>query len=125
MEALQFSTVISRHFSKSSSHNRTYSCSTKLSSSFTSSPSPPTLSSKTLLPVIIIIHSIKFFFPFIALLPFSFLFLSQDQICGLVKSKRGLVKRNTRGLVIRAEMFGQLTSGLESAWSKLKGEGKT
>ncbi|XP_050228132.1 signal recognition particle subunit SRP54, chloroplastic [Mercurialis annua] len=26
-----------------------------------------------------------------------------------------------RGVVIKAEMFGQLTSGLESAWSKLKG----
>lgn len=25
--------------------------------------------------------------------------------------------------VVRAEMFGQLTSGLESAWNKLKGEG--
>ena len=28
-----------------------------------------------------------------------------------------------RGLVVRAEMFGQLTSGLEAAWNKLKGEG--
>lgn len=27
------------------------------------------------------------------------------------------------GLVIKAEMFGQLTSGLETAWNKLKGEG--
>lgn len=26
---------------------------------------------------------------------------------------------------VRAEMFGQLTSGLESAWSKLKGEGSS
>lgn len=25
--------------------------------------------------------------------------------------------------VVKAEMFGQLTSGLEAAWSKLKGEG--
>lgn len=25
--------------------------------------------------------------------------------------------------VVRAEMFGQLTSGLEAAWNKLKGEG--
>ena len=25
--------------------------------------------------------------------------------------------------VVRAEMFGQLTSGLEAAWTKLKGEG--
>lgn len=29
----------------------------------------------------------------------------------------------SRGFVVRAEMFGQLTSGLESAWNKLKGEG--
>ncbi|KAJ6778400.1 hypothetical protein OIU74_002234, partial [Salix koriyanagi] len=26
------------------------------------------------------------------------------------------------GGVVKAEMFGQLTSGLESAWNKLKGE---
>ena len=25
--------------------------------------------------------------------------------------------------VVRAEMFGQLTGGLEAAWNKLKGEG--
>ena len=25
--------------------------------------------------------------------------------------------------VVKAELFGQLTSGLESAWNKLKGEG--
>lgn len=28
-----------------------------------------------------------------------------------------------RPVVVRAEMFGQLTTGLESAWNKLKGEG--
>ncbi|KAJ4840807.1 hypothetical protein Tsubulata_015065 [Turnera subulata] len=33
----------------------------------------------------------------------------------------GRRSRNFRG-VVKAEMFGQLTSGLESAWSKLKGE---
>lgn len=33
------------------------------------------------------------------------------------------IRRDMRG-VIRAEMFGQLTSGLENAWNKLKGEGK-
>ena len=31
--------------------------------------------------------------------------------------------REMGGGVIKAEMFGQLTSGLESAWNKLKGEG--
>lgn len=29
----------------------------------------------------------------------------------------------SRGFVVRAEMFGQLTTGLEAAWNKLKGEG--
>jgi len=33
------------------------------------------------------------------------------------------VRRDSRGVVVRAEMFGQLTSGLETAWNKLKGEG--
>jgi signal recognition particle subunit SRP54 len=28
-----------------------------------------------------------------------------------------------RPVIVRAEMFGQLTTGLESAWNKLKGEG--
>ena len=32
------------------------------------------------------------------------------------------VPRDMRG-VIRAEMFGQLTSGLEAAWTKLRGQG--
>lgn len=32
------------------------------------------------------------------------------------------VRRDMRG-VVRAEMFGQLTTGLETAWNKLKGEG--
>ncbi|RZC21528.1 Signal recognition particle 54 kDa protein, chloroplastic isoform B [Glycine soja] len=37
-------------------------------------------------------------------------------------SKGVAVRRYTRGVVVRAEMFGQLTSGLETAWNKLKGE---
>ncbi|XP_057499590.1 signal recognition particle subunit SRP54, chloroplastic [Actinidia eriantha] len=41
---------------------------------------------------------------------------------GFVNSKNvGAVRRKMRG-VIRAEMFGQLTGGLEAAWNKLKGE---
>ncbi|CAM8890182.1 unnamed protein product [Rhodiola kirilowii] len=43
------------------------------------------------------------------------------QIWGLVKSKSVNVRREFR-VVVRAEMFGQLTTGLESAWNKLKGE---
>lgn len=45
------------------------------------------------------------------------------ELWGIVNSQRVIpVRREKRG-VIRAEMFGQLTSGLESAWNKLKGEG--
>ncbi|KAF2296453.1 hypothetical protein GH714_038241 [Hevea brasiliensis] len=40
---------------------------------------------------------------------------------GLVNCKSVIVKRDFRG-VVKAEMFGQLTSGLEASWSKLKGE---
>ena len=39
-----------------------------------------------------------------------------------MNSKHVSHRKEMRG-VIRAEMFGQLTSGLESAWNKLKGEG--
>ncbi|KAE8666306.1 Signal recognition particle protein [Hibiscus syriacus] len=42
-------------------------------------------------------------------------------IWGWVNSKTVTFRRETRG-VVRAEMFGQLTSGLEAAWTKLKGE---
>ncbi|RDX98711.1 Signal recognition particle 54 kDa protein, chloroplastic [Mucuna pruriens] len=44
------------------------------------------------------------------------------EVWGWVKSKGVAVRRDTRGVVVRAEMFGQLTSGLETAWNKLKGE---
>ncbi|KAK9122805.1 hypothetical protein Sjap_012407 [Stephania japonica] len=43
------------------------------------------------------------------------------EIWGLVNSRNRGIRREMRG-VIRAEMFGQLTSGLEEAWKKLKGE---
>lgn len=47
----------------------------------------------------------------------------QRELWGVINSNKGVtVKREMRG-VVRAEMFGQLTSGLESAWNKLKGEG--
>lgn len=39
------------------------------------------------------------------------------------KSVTSVRRGDRRGLVVRAEMFGQLTSGLEAAWNKLKGEG--
>lgn len=40
-----------------------------------------------------------------------------------MNSKIVTVGRGAHGVVVRAEMFGQLTSGLEAAWNKLKGEG--
>ncbi|KAK8685610.1 hypothetical protein V6N13_041610 [Hibiscus sabdariffa] len=43
------------------------------------------------------------------------------EIWGWVNSKSVTFRREMRG-VVRAEMFGQLTSGLEAAWTKLKGE---
>ncbi|CAK9164378.1 unnamed protein product [Ilex paraguariensis] len=56
----------------------------------------------------------------------SVLFSSRNsftrEVWGVINSKSIVtVKREMRG-VIRAEMFGQLTSGLEAAWNKLKGE---
>ncbi|KAL3532104.1 hypothetical protein ACH5RR_005625 [Cinchona calisaya] len=46
------------------------------------------------------------------------------QVWGVINSTNATVRREMLpgGLIIRAEMFGQLTSGLETAWNKLKGE---
>ncbi|KAL5710629.1 signal-recognition-particle GTPase [Ranunculus cassubicifolius] len=45
------------------------------------------------------------------------------EVWSLIKLKKSVVvRRDMLGGVVRAEMFGQLTSGLESAWNKLKGE---
>lgn len=52
----------------------------------------------------------------------NFAIWSQNEIWGWVNSKSVTIRRDMRG-VVRAEMFGQLTSGLEAAWNKLKGEG--
>lgn len=41
----------------------------------------------------------------------------------MINWKSSAVQRREMRGVVRAEMFGQLTSGLESAWNKLKGEG--
>lgn len=50
--------------------------------------------------------------------------LFSREVWGWVNSKSvtGVRRGDRRGLVVRAEMFGQLTSGLEAAWNKLKGE---
>lgn len=52
-------------------------------------------------------------------------FFGQREVWGWVNSKSvtSVRRGDRRGLVVRAEMFGQLTSGLEAAWNKLKGEG--
>lgn len=48
----------------------------------------------------------------------------QRETWGFINSKSVTIRRNgRRSLIVRAEMFGQLTSGLEAAWNKLKGEG--
>ncbi|KAE9590819.1 putative signal-recognition-particle GTPase [Lupinus albus] len=103
MEAIHISTVASRHFSTSFSHNRTFS-----SSSSSSSAKPTNLSSpwKTS-----------------SFSSSSKNNLFSNEVWGWVKSKNVSVRRKQilPGL-IRAEMFGQLTTGLESAWNKLKGE---
>ncbi|XP_061366731.1 signal recognition particle subunit SRP54, chloroplastic [Gastrolobium bilobum] len=100
MEAI----LASRHFSTTTpsfSHNRTlWSCSAKsikLSSPWIASTTPTA--------------------------SFSYRNLFTKEIWGWLNSKSvGVsVKREMRG-VVRAEMFGQLTSGLEAAWNKLKGE---
>ncbi|OWM82534.1 signal recognition particle 54 kDa protein, chloroplastic [Punica granatum] len=103
MEAVHVSTVASRHFgaaSHSLAGNRSIcgaKCpgkSARLSSPWTGPISSSSLSSKN---------------------PFT------REIWGWVNAKSVTVRRDKRG-VVRAEMFGQLTSGLESAWNKLKGE---
>lgn len=45
----------------------------------------------------------------------------QREVWSLVGLNKSVVVR--RDMRVMAEMFGQLTSGLKSAWNKLKGEG--
>ncbi|XP_057960787.1 signal recognition particle subunit SRP54, chloroplastic isoform X1 [Malania oleifera] len=101
MEAMPFSAVASRHISASSPSLSTHrslcssrNCRSNSCSSWTSSNLSTVLPPRNLF---------------------------TRQIWGWVNSKRSSVRRKMRG-VVRAEMFGQLTSGLEAAWNKLKGE---
>ncbi|CAI0391714.1 unnamed protein product [Linum tenue] len=103
MEAVQFSTVASRHFPskslpKSSSSWSSCKCARNsakaVRSSWSGSSSVVSLSSRNPL---------------------------TRQLWGWVNSRSVALRRDTRG-VVRAEMFGQLTSGLENAWNKLRGE---
>ncbi|GAY33095.1 hypothetical protein CUMW_005590 [Citrus unshiu] len=102
MEAVQFSTVASRHYSATGKtfYNSRISAgkSTKFVSSWAASSDPTRLSSTSRN-------------------------LFTRETWGLINSKSVTIRRNgRRRLVVRAEMFGQLTSGLEAAWNKLKGE---
>ncbi|XP_042509967.1 signal recognition particle 54 kDa protein, chloroplastic [Macadamia integrifolia] len=103
MEAIPFSAVSSRHFSAahvslSANHSfcdpRSFRESTKWSSTWYGSSISRELSSRNLF---------------------------TREIWAFVNSKSPTVRREMRS-VVRAEMFGQLTSGLEAAWNKLKGE---
>ncbi|GKV31824.1 hypothetical protein SLEP1_g40487 [Rubroshorea leprosula] len=104
MEAMQFSTVASGQFPATShpySVNRRFysprNCavgSIQVGSSWTASTDGASLSSRNLF---------------------------TREVWGWINSKSVTPRRDVRG-VVRAEMFGQLTSGLEAAWSKLKGE---
>lgn len=49
-------------------------------------------------------------------------YFSQTEMWSLLNFRSVSMRKQTRS-VVRAEMFGQLTSGLEAAWNKLKGEG--
>ncbi|CAJ2632332.1 unnamed protein product [Trifolium pratense] len=87
--------LASRHFSTPLSHHRTtFSCSSSSSSSIKLGST------------------------------ISFRNSFAKEIWGLVQSKSITVKTTDmiRPVLVRAEMFGQLTTGLESAWNKLKGE---
>uniref|UniRef100_A0A6N2N844 Signal recognition particle SRP54 helical bundle domain-containing protein n=1 Tax=Salix viminalis TaxID=40686 RepID=A0A6N2N844_SALVM len=107
MEAVQFSTVATRHLStpSPSRNNKTlsyysscprYSTKSCCSSWTGSSNNVTSLSSRN-----------------------SF----TKEIWRWVKCKSSFtLRREMGGGVVKAEMFGQLTSGLESAWNKLKGE---
>ncbi|XVF76188.1 hypothetical protein PTKIN_Ptkin13bG0246600 [Pterospermum kingtungense] len=102
MEAMQFSTVGSRHFSAASGYfstNRSFYNSQRKSAKLASSWCGGSSN--------------------IASLYCRNLFTRE--IWGWVNSKTVTLRRETRG-VVRAEMFGQLTGGLEAAWTKLKGE---
>ncbi|KAJ0088840.1 hypothetical protein Patl1_32544 [Pistacia atlantica] len=100
MEAVQFSAVASRHFSTT---NRSFHCnsrklvgkSTKFVSAWTGSGSSARLSSRNLF---------------------------TQEIWSRLNSKNVSLRRDYKRSLVRAEMFGQLTSGLEAAWTKLKGE---
>ncbi|GAB4856380.1 hypothetical protein Ancab_014300 [Ancistrocladus abbreviatus] len=105
MEAIQVPTLSSRHFSSTTlspplpASRTLYTCKNAIKASyFCSSWTGSTLS--------VGISSGNLF---------------TREVWKVVNSNAASVRREMRS-VIRAEMFGQLTSGLEAAWSKLKGQ---
>ncbi|KAI3419555.1 SRP54 domain-containing protein [Psidium guajava] len=103
MEAVHISSVGSRHFATAA---QTHSANRGLRSSKCTSRSPRLSTSWTGFGTSNSLCSRNIF---------------AREIWALVNSKSVTVRRHMRS-VVRAEMFGQLTSGLEAAWNKLKGE---
>ncbi|KAK9921304.1 hypothetical protein M0R45_029821 [Rubus argutus] len=99
MEAVHFPTVSSRHFSASTTNkgfcDSKYAARISTAKLGSSRSSPTWLSSRNLF---------------------------TREIWGWVNAKKVTTSRKELRGIVRAEMFGQLTSGLESAWNKLKGE---
>ncbi|KAK8553963.1 hypothetical protein V6N12_030942 [Hibiscus sabdariffa] len=102
MEAMQFSTVAAGKFSATSASFPTNRCFYNIQRNSTKLGSPWSTCSSNYASL-----SCRNYFT--------------REIWGWVNSKAVTFRRETRG-VVRAEMFGQLTSGLEAAWTKLKGE---
>ncbi|XXG65061.1 hypothetical protein AAC387_Pa05g2858 [Persea americana] len=108
METVTFSTVASRHFPQkypppssagllcsSKSLRRPFSC-TRFSSSWTGSSLSVASPSKNA--------------------------FTREIWSWIYSESRGVKRETHNSSIVRAEMFGQLTSGLEAAWNKLKGE---
>ncbi|XP_010059752.2 signal recognition particle 54 kDa protein, chloroplastic [Eucalyptus grandis] len=106
MEAVHISSAASRHFAAAGATAQSHSASRGLHSSKCASRSPKLCTSWTGLGTSASLRSKNIF---------------AREIWALVNSKSVTVRRHMRN-VVRAEMFGQLTGGLEAAWNKLKGE---
>lgn len=144
MEAVQFSTVASSRQFSAASHSHSFSSLTRGQNQARKPPSSKlwtgsttnsttSLSSRNLFSVskkqtkhnsILIMSVSGTCFPR-KMASYLWFFFGQREVWGWVNSKSvtSVRRGDRRGLVVRAEMFGQLTSGLEAAWNKLKGEG--
>lgn len=124
MEATLFSTIASRYFSSTPPSLSASKClsrgSTNSHCSWHASKLPGSLSRRNPFTVMLtnLVNAFRLRYSVFNLV----LVNVQREVWSLVKSKSVSVRRQMRS-VVRAEMFGQLTSGLEAAWAKLKGEG--